>query len=121
MLCSYNLELNDFHTLINTIHVLIITFWSTDPLDLTVVDETAIEQAPRSADGLPIELDVKFSMLEIPVSIKLKRNPKVTSAKDIYVIRKSESGIPVVVPQTLSKKEVSSLKNQYWSINRLGL
>ncbi|XP_060559586.1 uncharacterized protein LOC132719753 [Ruditapes philippinarum] len=78
----------------------------TEPVDFTVVDDTALNSATKSKDGLPKNVDLNLDVLGRTVSLHLKRNPKATSAKNVYVIRKSESGIPVVMPYGLGENEV---------------
>ncbi|XP_053385079.1 uncharacterized protein LOC128550301 [Mercenaria mercenaria] len=82
------------------------TINTTDPVDFTVVDDCTLKQTKKSTDGLPVDVNLNLDVLGRTVSLKLKRNPKATNAKNIYVIRKSESGIPVVLPYGLGENEV---------------
>ena len=66
-----------------------------------------MKKAPKSKDGLPAEVAINFDVLGNPVNLNLKRNPKVEKAKAMFVIKKSETGIPVVVEETVSTNEVS--------------
>lgn len=77
-----------------------------DPVDFTVVSDSTLNKTKKSKDGLPLDVDVTFDVLDRKVSLSLKRNPKATSAKDVFVIRMSDHGIPVVIPYSLNENEV---------------
>ena len=73
-----------------------------------MVDESTINNSPKSKDGLPRNVAVDFNVLGNPVKLNLKRIPNVQKANSgVHVIRKSNSGIPVVVEQVLQSQEVS--------------
>ena len=65
-----------------------------------------MENTPKAKDGLPAEVSINFDVLGNPVNLNLSRNQKVEKSKNMYVIRKSEQGIPVVVGETLTTNEV---------------
>lgn len=83
---------------------------SLDPVDFTVVDDSTLQNTKTSSDGLPVDVNVNFEVLGSVVSLNLKRNPKVASAKDtVYVIRESKEGVPVLVSQLVKETEVKVL------------
>ena len=78
-----------------------------DPIDFTVVEDSTLQNTKTSGDGLPLDVNVNFEVLGNIVSLNLKRNPKLASAKDsVYVIRSSKSGVPVLVSQLVKETEV---------------
>ena len=74
-----------------------------------MVKDSTMKKAPKSRDGLPRNVGINFDVLGNPVKLNLIRNPKVEKAKGVFVIRKSDQGIPVVVEEKLSSKEVGSI------------
>lgn len=73
-----------------------------------------MKKTPKSQDGLPREVAINFDVLGNPVNLNLKRNPKVEKAKDMFVIKKSENGIPVVVEESVTTNEVGILSEHFF-------
>jgi len=82
------------------------------PIDFTVIQDSTVQGTRRSADGLPLQVHVDFLVQGRMMRLDLKRNPKLASAKDsVYVIKKSESGIPVLVAERITETEVRNKVN----------
>ena len=77
-----------------------------EPVDFTVVKDSTMENSPKAKDGLPANVSINFNVLGNPVHLDLSRNQKVEKSKNMYVIRKSVQGIPVMIEETLNTNEV---------------